>query len=150
MVQEAKKSHWALDAFLINKLHIFPGSIKNNSLDNLFQEEKLFLFYLDAYWGRISNEMQVVHVYESEIDEIIKEDSVPEGIKRVTDRMIQNATTEEQKASLRKTMQVTEAQRKIQKIENVFEKLGELISSEDIAKMKIKINEKLREKGKKK
>jgi hypothetical protein len=130
---------------LIKNYNKLPSSLEDNPLDNWFNEEKLFIFYLDSYWGRISKEIQLVNIIQHEIEEVIEEDNtVPESIKKSTERMVKNAPTENDKQRIMNVLRDTSSAKKVHKIESLLEKLEELMDSDTMTKYRIKVREKIK------
>lgn len=130
---------------MIKNYNKLPSSLEDNPLDNWFNEEKLFIFYLDSYWGRISKEIQLVNIIQHEIEEVIEEDNtVPESIKKSTERMVKNAPTENDKQRIMNVLRDTSSAKKVHKIESLLEKLEELMDSDTMTKYRIKVREKIK------
>jgi len=139
----AKDERWILLSHLLTKYKKLPSQLEGHSLDNWYPEERMFLFYLDAYWGKQGEAVQIVHLLKREIKDAIYADKfsfLPESIKVSTQNLMNGAPNEKAKQDIQNTLNENITKYKRMKIDELLDNLKEFLSEEGFASYKNEVD----------
>lgn len=147
---EAKNEQWIVANHLYKYYGKYPESLENLSADDLFEEEKLVLFYIEAQWGSKSREIQLAAILTQNLEEIIAKPAksfTPEAVQKNIDKFKANAPSQKAADEIEYSMADAANRNKMLEVGKVLDALKEMMLDVDWAKLKIKTGEKLRLQG---
>lgn len=133
----------------MSRFRILPKSVQNVPLEDIPIEEKEFLFWLEAYWGKHSDSILAVKVIEQQINDVIEEkldEFMPGGVSKVMQQQINMAPNEEEKKRIKDIMQRGPRVAQLHKIDNLLDVLEEYIQTDKLAEYRQQIMNKVRDK----
>lgn len=123
-----------------------PTELSKHNVDNWYEEEKNFIFYLDAYWGNKTHDYQLIQILSREIDDLIKkkpEDTLPEGVDSSIRKSLKNSTSEEEKNRIRSILRQGAVKQKRMEIDKIMDDVKDLLTSDAFSKYSQDVYKKL-------
>lgn len=137
-----------IDAFLISHFRLLPDTLLAEPFNFWYPEEKKFIFYLDAIWGKRSKDVQIIEILISEIYDVLNandEDFMPAGIAKNIRRSLETVD-EAERPNLEKQLLQMPHMNKRKRIMDIFDALKQYVDDDRLVAITNAINTEMRKK----